>query len=141
MEKSLLLATFKSWNPEKARYEAGKSQGLISGANIEFGGISVSLDSQTPIEDPLDKGGALVLRKPEGVGPLDLQVYEFRPSYEAPKKHIVGKIMKESPFFYFSDLGKLDGVQIYKGDPATHPEMLEINSSNRIGENPTAPLL
>jgi len=137
-----LVATLKSWNEAKKLYEPVRPLDLSKSPTVEFGNISVSVEAKPPIADPLDSTASITLRKKEGVAPAELHVIELRSSYDKPRKYVVGQtIMRENPFFYFSNLGDLVGLQIYKGNPETHPEMLEITPATKIGENTSSPLL
>lgn len=144
-----MIVSRKTWNPERNRYEQKKSydwQDLLMGQTIDFGGITIGVEAKPPIKDPLDTTSSVILRREKGVKPPELHVFELRSSYDKPREHIVGKTimqLEEAPFFYFSHLGDLMGIQIYNGSPSKneHPEMIEIAPATQIGESPTSALL
>lgn len=144
MEKVALIGTIKRWNEGKGVYQPVKSYYMDKEPVISFGNISVSSEGQQTIKDITGPSPSIILRKRQGIKPDELHVFEFRPSYRLPRKHIVGRtIMIEEPAFYFSGLSKdFMDLQIYKGDPEKgHPEMLEIRPVTKIGEGPSTPLL
>lgn len=141
MEKLALIATHKSWNEEKARYEPKRSFDMTKEPKFEFGGIQIAIEKQTPYVDPLDTSMPLVLRKQDSLS-KKLYVFEQRTGDKKPEEHIVGEtIMEDSTFFSFSHLTDLDFIQIYEGDPKEHPDMVEIAPARRVGENGSSPLL
>ena len=144
METQVFIATIKTWNKEKERYELSKSFDMSKDPQIEFGGIIISSENNPPIVDPPDKSPSIILRKKEGQKPpTKLHVFEQRDYFKEPRQHIVGKtILIKNPFFYFSKLSDLVYIQIYEGDPEKgHPDMLEIAPAQRVGESQSSPLL
>lgn len=137
-----LVGTLRAWNEARKVYEPVRPLDLAKSSTLDFGNISINIEAKPPIADSFDSTPSITLRKKEGLAPAELHIIELRSSYDKPKKYVVGQtIMKESPFFYFSNLGDLVGLQIYKGNPETHPEMLEITPATKIGENTSSPLL
>jgi hypothetical protein len=144
METQIFIATIKTWNKGKERYELSKSFDMSKNPQIEFGGIIISSEKNPPIVDPPDKTPSIILRKKEGQEPsTNLHVFEQRDYFKKPRQRIVGKtILIKNPSFYFSNLSDLVYLQIYEGDPKKgHPDMLEITPAQRIGESQSSPLL
>lgn len=144
METQIFIATIKTWNKGKERYELSKSFDMSKNPQIEFGGIIISSEKNPPIVDPPDKTPSIILRKKEGQEPsTNLHVFEQRDYFKKPRQRIVGKtILIKNPSFYFSNLSDLVYLQIYEGDPEKgHPDMLEITPAQRIGESQSSPLL
>jgi len=133
-----LNGVVKEWNSEKGVYETAKTLDLSH--VVEFGNIIITITNKPPLRDPFGDTSITLDRK-TGITPEELHIYELRNYRETPKRYIVGKtIMKESPF-YFDHFQDLIGIQIFRGDPQKHPEMLEITPITRMGENPNSPLL
>lgn len=144
MEKPIFIATRKSWNKEKKRYEPSQSFDLNQGSRIEFGGITISLEGSPSTKDILDRSQSIILRKEPEEQILDkIYVFEQREDMgEKPKRMIIGEdILLKSPSFYFSNLSDLVSLSLFKGNVKEHPEMLEIVPGRPIGENQSSPLL
>jgi hypothetical protein len=143
METNILVGTIKQWNKEKERYELSESFDFDGKVKIKFGGITITTDPRPPLADPTDKTQSIILRKEKGKrAPILLHMFEQRDYKKEPNEYIVGKtIMVTNDFFYFSNLSDLVYLQIYRGDPKEHPEMIEIVPAQHIGENQSGSLL
>ena len=143
METKILVGTINRWNKEKKRYELSESFNLDEKIEVKFGGIRITTDPRPPLVDPLDKSQSIILRKEEGKkAPINLQRHVRIIRAAMPKKDVVGEtILITNPFYYISNLSDLVYLQIYRGNPNKHPEMIEIKPSQHIGENPSGTLL
>lgn len=138
MERPTILATIKTWNRERQRYEPSKSYDITLGGRVEFGNLIISFEKKPPVKDPLDTSASLVLSKnPNEKGGKIMHVSELRKSSEKPKRYAVGKnILKKEPFFYFSNIDEVRSLKIFDGKPSEskHPDLLEFTPVVQIGE-------